>query len=64
MIQNQAAINSPASPTKMLRSSLKELPGALEALEILGIDSARRAETVSVDDFVKVARELGARAGR
>jgi 16S rRNA (adenine1518-N6/adenine1519-N6)-dimethyltransferase len=49
---------------KMLRSSLKELPGALEALEILGIDSARRAETVSVDDFVKVARELGARAGR
>ena len=49
---------------KMLRSSLKELPGALEALEELGIDSARRAETVSVDGFVKVARELGARAGR
>ena len=46
---------------KMLRSSLKELPGALEALEKLGIDSARRAETVSVDEFVKVARELSAR---
>ena len=49
---------------KMLRSSLKELPGALEALERVGIDSARRAETVSVDDFVNVARELGARARR
>lgn len=49
---------------KMLRSSLKELPGALEALERVGIDSARRAETVSVDDFVKVARELRALAGR
>ena len=49
---------------KMLRSSLKELPGALEALEHLGIDSARRAETVSVEEFVKIARELGARAAR
>jgi 16S rRNA (adenine1518-N6/adenine1519-N6)-dimethyltransferase len=49
---------------KMLRSSLKELPGALEALEKLGIDSARRAETLSVDEFVEVARELGARAAR
>ena len=47
---------------KMLRSSLKELPGALEALEKIGIDSARRAETVSVEEFVKVARELGARS--
>ena len=49
---------------KMLRSSLKELPGALEALEKLGIDSARRAETVSVDEFVNIARELSARAAR
>ena len=47
---------------KMLRSSLKELPGALEALQTLGIDSARRAETVSVLEFVAVARELSARA--
>ena len=46
---------------KMLRSSLKELPGALEALEKFGIDSARRAETISVDEFVNVARELSAR---
>ena len=49
---------------KMLRSSLKELPGALEALDKLGIDSARRAETVSVDEFVNIARELSARAAR
>jgi len=47
---------------KMLRSSLKELPGALEALQALGIDSARRAETVSVPEFVAIARELSARA--
>ena len=47
---------------KMLRSSLKELPGALDALEKLGIDSARRAETLSVDEFVAIARELSARA--
>lgn len=47
---------------KMLRSSLKNLPGALEALQRLGIDSSRRAETVSVAEFVEVARELSARA--
>lgn len=43
---------------KMLRSSLKQLPGALEALDRLGIDAQRRAETLSVDDFIAVAREL------
>ena len=47
---------------KMLRSSLKNLPGALEALQRLGIDSSRRAETISVAEFVEVARELSARA--
>ena len=47
---------------KMLRSSVKELPGALETLEKLGIDSARRAETISVDEFVAIARELSARS--
>ena len=46
---------------KMLRSSLKELPGALDAIEKIGIDSSRRAETVSVSEFVEVARELSAR---
>jgi len=45
---------------KMLRQSLKGLPGALAALETLGIDSQRRAETLSVAEFVDVARVLSA----
>ena len=44
---------------KMLRSSLRSLPGALGALEALGIDPERRAETLSVGEFVAVARALG-----
>jgi 16S rRNA (adenine1518-N6/adenine1519-N6)-dimethyltransferase len=43
---------------KMLRQSLKALSGALDALERLDIDPTRRAETLSVDEFVAVAREL------
>lgn len=43
---------------KMLRQSLKGLPGAIEALERLGIDPTRRAETLSVGEFVAVARAL------
>ena len=43
---------------KMLRSSLRALPGALEALGELGIDPERRAETVSVEEFVALARAL------
>ena len=43
---------------KMLRSSLKSLPGALEALDELAIDSERRAETLSVEEFVSLARAL------
>jgi len=44
---------------KMLRQSLKSVPGALEALEAVGIDPTRRAETVSVAEFVELARALG-----
>jgi 16S rRNA (adenine1518-N6/adenine1519-N6)-dimethyltransferase len=44
---------------KMLRSSLKGLPNALAALDSLGINSQRRAETLSVDEFVNLARVLG-----
>ncbi|SCW48625.1 dimethyladenosine transferase [Sphingobium faniae] len=44
---------------KMLRQSLKGLPGALEALETVGIDPQRRAETVSVEEFIEIARTLG-----
>ena len=43
---------------KMLRSSLKQMPGALEAAETLGIDTQRRAETVSVEEWMKLARAL------
>ena len=43
---------------KMLRQSVKGLPGAVEALDRVGIDPQRRAETLSVAEFVAVAREL------
>ena len=44
---------------KMLRSSLKPMAGALAAAEALGIDTQRRAETVSVEEWMKLARALG-----
>jgi 16S rRNA (adenine1518-N6/adenine1519-N6)-dimethyltransferase len=43
---------------KMLRQSLKGLSGALAALEQLGIDPTRRAETLSVAEFLAIARQL------
>lgn len=43
---------------KMLRQSVKGMPGALDALETLGIDPQRRAETMSVEEFVAIARIL------
>ena len=43
---------------KMLRQSLKGVPVALEALEAVGIEPTRRAETVSVEEFVALARVL------
>lgn len=43
---------------KMLRQSLKGLPGAVEALETLGLDPQRRAETLEVGDFIALARTL------
>ena len=43
---------------KMLRQSLKTLPGAPAALIELGIDPQRRAETLTIDEFVALARHL------
>lgn len=43
---------------KMLRQSLKGLAGAAAAMEALGIAPTRRAETVSVAEFVALARAL------
>jgi 16S rRNA (adenine1518-N6/adenine1519-N6)-dimethyltransferase len=45
---------------KMLRQSLKAVPGAIDALAAAGIDESRRAETLSVADFVTLARLLAA----
>lgn len=45
---------------KMLRQSLKGLPGALDALTALGIDPKRRAETLDISEFVAIARALKA----
>jgi 16S rRNA (adenine1518-N6/adenine1519-N6)-dimethyltransferase len=42
----------------MLRSSLKQMPGALEAAQALGIDTQRRAETLSVEEWIELARAL------
>ncbi len=43
---------------KMLRQSLKGLPGALDALDVLGIDPARRAETLTIAEFVAIGHAL------
>jgi 16S rRNA (adenine1518-N6/adenine1519-N6)-dimethyltransferase len=44
---------------KMLRQSLKAVPGALAALAACGIDPSRRAETLTIDDYVALAGTLG-----
>ena len=44
---------------KMLRASLKGLPGALEAMEAEGIKPEARAETVPVEAFANAAARLG-----
>lgn len=48
---------------KMLRQSLRGVPGALDALEAEGIDPTRRAETVAVPEWVALAQRLSAGAG-
>ncbi len=49
---------------KMLRQSLKGLSGALDCLEMCGIASDRRAETVSVDEFVALGRAFSLLSSR
>jgi len=43
---------------KMLRQSLKGVPGALKAMEGLGIEPSRRAETLAIAEFIALARIL------
>ncbi len=45
---------------KMLRQSLKGVPGADAAMAVVGVDPSRRAETVSVAEFVAMARAMDA----
>ena len=45
---------------KMLRQSLKAVHGGLEALEAAGIDNSRRPETLTVTEFIELARRLPA----
>lgn len=49
---------------KMLRQSLKALPGALDAMEACNINGERRAETLSVDEFVAIGRAFSSAASR
>lgn len=44
---------------KMLRAALKGVPGAVEAMAAVGIDGARRGETLTIAEFVELARALG-----
>jgi 16S rRNA (adenine1518-N6/adenine1519-N6)-dimethyltransferase len=43
---------------KMLRSSLKTVPGAIAALAAIGVNPERRAETVSVAEWISLAKLL------
>ena len=45
---------------KMLRRSLASIPAALDSLPTLGIDPERRAETLTIEEFVGIARALNA----
>lgn len=45
---------------KMLRASLKSLPGALQAIDALGLDPAKRAEELSVEDFCNLSARIAA----
>jgi 16S rRNA (adenine1518-N6/adenine1519-N6)-dimethyltransferase len=43
---------------KMLRQSLKGVPGALEALTVAGIEADRRPETVAITEWVALTRAM------
>ncbi|MGF1622892.1 MAG: ribosomal RNA small subunit methyltransferase A, partial [Rhodomicrobiaceae bacterium] len=43
---------------KMLRASLKSLPGALAAVDQLGIEPTIRAEQLSVEEFCRLSAKL------
>lgn len=45
---------------KMLRQAMKALPGGLDALAQAGIESDRRAETLTIAEFIAVAQTIEA----
>jgi 16S rRNA (adenine1518-N6/adenine1519-N6)-dimethyltransferase len=46
---------------KMLRQSLKTVDGAIDALNMLGIDPQRRAETITIEEWVALASKLASK---
>ncbi len=44
---------------KMLRQAMKSLPEGIAALALAGIDPTLRAETLSIDAFISLARAVG-----
>jgi 16S rRNA (adenine1518-N6/adenine1519-N6)-dimethyltransferase len=45
---------------KMLRQSLKSVPHAIEALEAAGINSDRRPETLTIQEWLDLAKQMPA----
>lgn len=48
---------------KMMRQSLRGVPGAVAALERLGVDTSRRAETMTVAEWIALARDYSSAVG-
>ena len=44
---------------KMLRQSLKKVPGAVDALNAIGLDESARAENLTIDDYIALAHAIG-----
>ena len=49
---------------KMLRQSLKSIAGSMEALAAIDVDPTRRAETLTIAEWIELARWLTAARGR
>lgn len=48
---------------KMLRQSLKAMPGALDAVRDIGLDETARAENLSVENYAAIARRIRENVG-
>jgi 16S rRNA (adenine1518-N6/adenine1519-N6)-dimethyltransferase len=43
---------------KMLRNTISDLPGGTEAMDTLGIDKERRPQTLTVEEWIKLAEAM------